>query len=53
MPYMIHAQVVKYHHVPIITSQLFIDVSGDIVINLKAIETILYLVPLMTTLGQN
>ena len=41
MPYVIKAQVVKYHHVPIITTQLCVDVSSDIVINLKAINTVI------------
>lgn len=37
--YMVKAQVVKYHNVPIITFKLTVDVPGDIVINLSIINT--------------
>ena len=35
--YMVKAQVVKYHNVPIITFKLTVNVPGDIVINLLTI----------------
>ena len=38
VPYMVKAQVVKYHNVPIITFKLTVDVPGDTVIDLSIIK---------------